>query len=569
MPISIRRDCAPIYGYGNRFSLKQNTMNFFMGSYLSFVRRAVADRNYDAFHDDWNINFASLSKITERNLTEALALRVNLTPAEVPNFHNLWEVAHDATKYKDKKDTKARIEADLQDAYDLAGRVAAGVLNDNGPLTWERIEDAPPGPNYVVFSDHHMMDFDGFTLPNFFKDHNLQLYLDVLNHYAANPSWCLIENGDVEECIIHDFDAGETELRKDSADKFPIKMSDPDWDAFMTARYNKRESVLTHLLYGGAFNDYYDLLTDVFVPQGRFVRLTGNHDTYSNIEREVDLKRLVEGRLGVPVQDVCRIKRGGETTHLVMHGHQFDTVSIQSGDEPFAPSLGEVFSETLSWIYEGPDRFWDTDDTKVWMNGGSFENVLARETPMDYDHGSRNDLIFNGTNNIKSDPKGFVETLLQHEIAWEYFENSDGFQALANEVATGDEWFKFRHLNERTMCERYAARYLHHKGAPFNGPIPKLVLGHTHEPRDHAAHPEDGPTYWYLNSGSAGRFSNLIWAVEITESEDRIVSWSHDKGQLKKITWEAEPSSVTVPNPMLGPQTYHSSKLVHRSVTYY
>ena len=47
----------------------------------------------------------------------------------------------------------------------------------------------------------------------------------------------------------------------------------------------------------------------------------------------------------------------------------------------------------------------------------------------------------------------------------------------------------------------------------------------------------------YMNGGSAGRFENLIWCVEITGNDAKIYSWSNSgtksKMVLKKVRWDS------------------------------
>ncbi|MBZ4021747.1 hypothetical protein CKO11_04645 [Rhodobacter sp. TJ_12] len=584
MPISVLKDCLPFYGDKTNFMMRGGLRPFNLsgGSYLNFVKASVADRNFLAFHKDWKVKIDSLNNAqrgTQGEVTKALARRVNLRASKTDIFDDLWHITWEAKTYK--KDVDETIAGDLEDAYDLAARVATQTPFPNHPilppnipwqrLTWDRIVEAPAGPNYVVFSDMHMMDHSSdFSLPNYFKDHNLDLYLEVLTHYADQPGWCLVENGDVEECIIYEVDAGDAQVRKSlskPARKYPITQTDADWDAFMAVRYTKREATLGRLFI--SFRPYYDLIRDRFIAEDRYVRLTGNHDTYSNTERERVLRNMIEDELGVAVADVATVSQGGQISHLILHGHQFDTVSIQSGAVPYALSLGEVFSETVSWIYEGPDRFWPDRDCRAWLAGGSIGNILAREEESGYSHDTIWNLLNAGgdtaRDKIKADTRGFVEALLEHEIAWEYFENKDPWYALALEVATGDEWFKLRHLNERALCDGYFDRYRHHSGQSVRqakANIPKLVLGHTHEPRCNAVDPNHGERSWYLNSGSAGRFENLIWAVEITPSGDRIVSWSRVDGRLRKTIWRDESAEFPMPVPWGEPKTIHSSNLV-------
>jgi len=48
----------------------------------------------------------------------------------------------------------------------------------------------------------------------------------------------------------------------------------------------------------------------------------------------------------------------------------------------------------------------------------------------------------------------------------------------------------------------------------------------------------------YMNTGSAGRFENLIWCIEITGSQARIYSWSNSgtesKPVMRKIRWKSD-----------------------------
>lgn len=590
MPISVLNDCLTFYADRSDFRMRADFPGFGQTTnrYLPHVRREVANRNFDEFHSDWNVNFnpfGNPKRTTFGNVNKAMAKRVNLPDDKVPIFDDLWEITWEAKKFKDAADDA--IKEDLRDAYDLAARVASDTdFPDNRQrLTWDRIIDAPPAPNYVVFSDHHMMNHSSdFTLINYFKRYNRELYMDILNVYADATDWCLIENGDVEECIIYEVSETEANMRKNLArhrSDYPITQEDSGWDGFMQVRYASRELVLADLIV--EFSDYYALIRDRFIERGKYVRTTGNHDTYSDTERERELLEMIESpdalnaaaNDGGRIQDVVRIRRNEQITHVVMHGHQFDTVSIQSGDVPYALSLGEVFSETQSWIYEGPDRFWPDRDCRAWLAGGSIRNILARETASEYEFDATWNLLNAGGDTarekIASDTAGFIENLLGHEIAWEYFENSDKFLALGLEVLQSDEWFKFRHLNERDLCSFYQSRYVEHAGLPLTAPIPKLVLGHTHEPRRNAVDPSRDQQYpFYLNSGSAGRFENLIWAVEITPTEDRIVSWSRVKGRLRKTIWRDTYARTELPTvPGMPAPIVHDSKLEHDRYEFY
>jgi UDP-2,3-diacylglucosamine pyrophosphatase LpxH len=579
MPISIKNDVKPMFGFGNNFSLRQ-TPYFIMGSYLGFIKGAVAKRRYEDFHSSWNFYQGTLDLTRlNRDLTKTLASKFNLKrPQDSDIFDDLWPIVKRARDYK--KSVDGTIAIQLEEAYGFAATLAADDALAGNPPTWSRMTEVSH-PNIVIFSDHHMTTFTDITLENYFKDYNRQLYLDVLDHYA-DRQYCLVENGDVEECVIYEPTENDAADRRAALKSYPILDNDR-WSTFLSLRYAKRVGVLNDVI--SEFSDYYTLIRDRFINAGRYVRLTGNHDTYLDADRERDLRNRIQSELGVDVHDVLKIKRSGNVAYLVLHGHQFDTVSIQHSNIPFAKSLGEVFSETSAWIYQGPDRFWHTSDTKKWYNGNTFKNFLAREESGEYSRvqsrisvwdalasKAEADLIENNAKtlaNIQADGKHWIESLLGHEIAWEYFENTNGFEALALEAWDGDETFKFRHLNERALCQRYSANYLNRVGPPFNVPIPKLVLGHTHEPRQNAVDPTNGnEAYYYLNTGSAGRFENLLWCVEINGSDDRVVSWSRVDGRLKKITWRSEHTEESFD--VMGQQhTIHTSNLVHDVIEWF
>ena len=96
--------------------------------------------------------------------------------------------------------------------------------------------------------------------------------------------------------------------------------------------------------------------------------------------------------------------------------------------------------------------------------------------------------------------------------------------------------YKLRHLNEIRLYKSYLSEF------DKDAHVPKLVIGHTHEPRQNATYPDENvvkASKYYLNSGSAGRYQNLIWCVEIEGESDRIVSSSKINGALTRIPWRS------------------------------
>jgi hypothetical protein len=85
--------------------------------------------------------------------------------------------------------------------------------------------------------------------------------------------------------------------------------------------------------------------------------------------------------------------------------------------------------------------------------------------------------------------------------------------------------------------------------------FPTIICGHSHEPRDHsrflnskAMLPPDtkDPNIFtrYMNTGSAGRFENPIWCIEVIGSTAHVYSWSNSgaasKIAMRKVLWDSD-----------------------------
>jgi len=553
MPISIQDDIRPEQGLGSNFKVDDFKDWPGRGSLLDYLRPRVALKNWDEFYGSWKLRVnLNLLMDSKREVIKSLARRFNLDPNEEAAFDQLWPLVYRAQQYaKDHKDGK--IKAAIENGYSILARLALGGGTDQN--TFRRVRESDD-ERFVIFSDHHMTAFDRF--PNYFKEFNYELYLDVLRHYA-NTDYCVVENGDVEECLIWEPNLQDaTEYNNlapgnENGYSFPVDPDASHWDAFLDKRYDQRRDNLQAIF--DAHPEYYDLVRNQLISRGKFVRLTGNHDNYMDDGRERTLRNMINSQLGMPVNDVLRIRRGGIPRYLVLHGHQFDSVCVMHSDpKPLAMTMGETFSEFLSWAFQGPDRVWTTTDTNKWTLGRhAFNNYLAKETPRSYSGDPTDNLIRNRLNKIQANPKGFVENLLGHEIAWEYFENTDGFEAFTLEVWTGEEMYKMRHMKETELVDKYVQQYHAQRQQGDSSEPAKFILGHTHEPRHRA---EDKTNLgnpnanFYLNSGSAGRFENLIWAIEIDDRQEQVVSWSRQDGKLQKIVWnpvgdELRPGTTT------------------------
>jgi len=596
MRISVKDDLRgrfgiPAIGAQADFLLKDSTSGFTNGSYGAFVREEMATANLNEFLDESGFQARVLGalglgapsmligligqlglpavigllisggalvaqeKQIQRDFVKAMARNYGLRrQADLDMFDDYWHMIYEGRQFASK--SKTEIESDLERAYQLAARVAAGTGRyapgtdgRHRPVTWKRIAESRSASHYVIFSDIHFSALTGRRARlNYAINENLDLYVRVLTHYADRSEFCLVENGDIEECVIVQTDADDAVKRRDLRAKMPVDRNDPDWQPFLEHRYEKRRDALRSVV-SALDRRYYSLIRDRFVAErGRYIRLTGNHDTYSEDPLEQDLLGIITQALGGhPVHDVLRIWNDDRVSHVVMHGHQFDTVSLQHGAVNYALSCGEVFSEATAWTNEGPDRFWDSHATCDWVHeGGFFKNELAVEEPAKAGFDKLLGLalqILVGTlpgpgSTIRRDLRDIVESQMKHEIAWEYFEHDEPVHALGLELLTGEDAFKFRHLSEIALVNNYKTEY---ERLPTNWPMPLLILGHTHEPRHNAVDQDNVSWLQYMNSGSAGRFHNLIWCVEIAlEGEDageRIVSWSRVGRELRRTVW--------------------------------
>ncbi|PWT74182.1 MAG: hypothetical protein C5B46_04470 [Proteobacteria bacterium] len=554
MPIHMRKDVQRCFQFSDHFFVGDTPAYFppdkppvlfrqLRGSYLDVIRPKIAVQNWNDFHasNQWTIINA------ERDIAKAISKKFDMDASLNDAFNDLWVFMSDARMYEGSQDST--IKSDLQDSYRFAAMLAAGKTVDK--QTFSRSVTRTDS-KFVIFSDFHMTAFK--KLPNYFKDFNYQLYLDVLPYYA-DEDYTLVENGDVEDCVLFEPDNDGAHDRLKSAPLtppdlqnpqpahivYPVRLDDGRWDKFLHIRYSKRRDLQQAIF--NMFSSYYELIRNRFISKGKYVRLIGNHDTYLDEYREKDLRDAAQEQLGggVLVHDYLLIMRDNQIRYLVIHGHQFDKDCMQHGGVPYAKSLGEIFTECAGWANQGADRVWRENDTKRWYIGDTYSNELARATAAPYPRDATANLVFDDLLSIQSDAQSFFETLMKCQIAWEYFENADAFQAFALEVWTGDEMYKLRHLDEITLCKRYLKHFQDEAGK--DAPVPKLVIGHTHEPRQNAIWRDDKGVHtagWFLNSGSAGRYQNLIWGIEIEGNTDRIVSWSRIDGVLTRIPWKSQ-----------------------------
>lgn len=445
------------------------------------------------------------------------------TKQDIRMFDDLWEVYQVGNKYRrdNEKALADRVETSYSKLSEVYKKKSATKPGDG----FRRIGTVQ-NQNIVIFSDHHMT-YRAHRHDEYYQ-FNFPLHCEVLRHYA-DKGFALVDNGDLEELVIFEPTPKEAERRRKLVTK-PLLVNDIgkiDWDELEGVRLETRRKQLEKILKDNAA--YYKLVTDRF-GKSRYYKTAGNHDTYYSPA----LESMIEAELwpGV-VKDLLLVERKGanqtEVKFVIMHGHQFD----DSCAPPHSKMVGEVISECLSWGFQGADRVWRISDTAKWYGDPvkDFSNVLSDGSAITTSH---------------PDLEAMLECFMGHQVAWEYFENDDPYMAFVKEVCTGDEFFKYRHLNEDALAN--AILRLN------SGDFPTLICGHSHEPRDRSKFHNAKGTMppgsndknvftRYMNGGSAGRFENLIWCVEITGNDAKIHSWSNSgtKSKMvpKKVRWDS------------------------------
>ncbi|MEZ6103812.1 MAG: hypothetical protein R3E01_33115 [Pirellulaceae bacterium] len=463
-------------------------------------------------------------------------------------------------------------DAQVDDAFIQLGKIWEGDHSRSDGFQYTR--SLPFEGRYVVFSDHHIYPTghrQGYL------ETNLNLYGRILDNYYESE-FTLIENGDVFELIIPDPDSLDLDSLRSLVSSFRQSLSQYNADALAELRQAQMQGQLPPT--NAALEWYYDYYGEVdefwkqnvtewrlnqrlkhferiidshdanlfrkiresFVEDHRYVLLRGNHDV--DLQEPRFASRLDQLYPGIFAQDiVCIRDTNNSAGYMIAHGHQFDR-----GTSPaMATYKGETFSESLSWAIEGPDRYWPWSECHKWTTPASpFRNRLSSAEPNEIklapadligallvalSGGSPYALVVGGViselygNALRSLLHNGVllELLFEHEIAWDYFEHSDAVSAVLEEVLPGKRWFKVRHMNELRIAKGL-------KDVFGEGPLPSLVLGHSHEVRQNALNSGGNAIPYYFNCGAAGRFENLVWALEIVDGEPKLVSWHSDGG---------------------------------------
>lgn len=478
-------------------------------------------------------------------VARALARAYDLRHDEVPTFDAGWKVYGSIVEVgaAAKRARKERAEQAVDAAM---GQLAAAIrtTHGDGQRGSSRVRHLPAEGRYVVFSDHHFT-YRGHRSNFFFAGGCLPIYVEALRQYDASD-FTLVENGDVEDLVIFDprFSPGEAERRQDmtlaelEARRLVLRLEQLGW------------------ILADAVNQPVLEAQRAFHRRGALVKVAGNHDYDLQRADFLDVYRAAFPDLEAPF-DYVLLQRGSDPTdvsHAILHGHQFDPACAPA----VASELGETISETLGLWFQGPDRhwLWNVDGPERWARGGApFLNQLAAP-PSALVHegmlalfervrgGLTNDLatlLAHGAGALGSGSAGgwpglpqlmelLINELSGENIAWDYFINRRPLPAVVEEVLPGDRFFKFRVLDEELVRAQRDAAFP-------EGARPTLILGHTHEVRFHPWSRAVNTSVPYLNSGSAGRFENLVFALELDRGVERLVSWSMDGGVARRRVW--------------------------------
>lgn len=502
--------------------------------------------------------FAPLTGL-QRGFMKGTALQYGLLPDERRDFRDAFAIYNTILspsvrgRVHEQGVVAEAIVALSQVVKDRAGVIPAGPLRHADAAGIERL-DADVHRRIVVFSDHHLTlgahrhnVFSGES-GSHFQHANRSLYLAVLDQYHRE-GWTLVENGDAEDLVVFDtaLHPGEFATRRRA-------VAESGLPGLVARRSEFRAGLLADILADPANREYYAALTR-FSDAGRLVRIGGNHDYQvpKFWEEAVARASRVSGVRYPPLEvhaSIAVLTERDAWRTLILHGHQFDHVSSPIN----APRHGETISECLGTFYQGGDRVWPWSESRQWVSGRPFRNLLVSGLPTSAQNLQQMAAGGGFSTASTADARrrlwmrtglgpNFWEDTFGHPIAWDYFLapgatddlDGDSVEQVYRAIALGDAWFKFRHTEELDLAALLPEE--------MGGTPPNVVLGHTHEPRCGAIDANGRPVEWYLNSGAAGRFEGLLWGVEILDGEAAVVSWHPDPwpdGPPTRRIWRAE-----------------------------
>ena len=478
----------------------------------------------------------------QQNIIRDLALSFGLAADEKATFDAGWDLYRRVTSFHGEKHHKELLyevemaaRAELEAAMPRLKAAVDGKPPDAMGMKFVRREPIE-GRRYVVFSDHHYT-FHGHRTNFFGATANLEVYRDALAAYL-DAGYHLVENGDVEDLVIFEPKRlpGEVERR-----------SGMDLEQLRRRRQEYRLEQLQWILKDPGNRPMIEVLRR-FDEDRRLIRVVGNHDYDLQRERFLEELHATYPNVGLP-SDILLLERHPNAsepaivTFAIMHGHQFDKAT----NPVTGPRIGETVSETLGLYFQGPDRNWrwSQDPVSSWACGARplFNDLASGKVDLTkiQEPGIAEAFHHPQIHHIAEAYERFggrvLDALLKNRIAFDYFVHRDPFTALRKEVIPGTRFFKYRLLDEDWIASELV-RYF-----PDEATRPTLLFGHTHEARlDSWSAVHGGPFHYYLNSSSAGRFENLVWAIEIVDGRAMLVTWSRNPfagGGVERRQWRS------------------------------
>jgi hypothetical protein len=229
----------------------------------------------------------------DRLLAKVCASRFELRSDELSAFDLWWQLTEPGVEVFTPQ--PAAPDAEVRAAF---GRLAA-IVNEGVRYTevgYRHVGHVPGTGSFVVFSDHHMA-FAGSRQDFFRSSGNRDLYAEILAQYAS-AGYTLIENGDVEELVIHEPSASAAQARLDllARVKDVGDVNDPGWAALDALRVDERLDQLSRVIDN--HRDLYRQINTDFVEKGRYIRIAGNHDQDTQDPRFLTTLRQVYPGLG-------------------------------------------------------------------------------------------------------------------------------------------------------------------------------------------------------------------------------------------------------------------------------
>jgi hypothetical protein len=372
--------------------------------------------------------------------------------------------------------------------------------------------DTSPGVRYMIFSDTHRdppVDAE-FRIDHFTR--NRGLYLRALSWCDEN-GYTVLENGDCEELWF-----------------------EPTFDP--ARRLSKRDRLQRIV---DAHQDVYDVLARL-EGQGRYYRTMGNHDSY--LWEDEDLRAWVAAHPAFPAIHGGFVIDGVKTMDdflphigldpdaytsrqamLLMHGHQFDFWNCDEHNR-----LGKFIANAIGVVADA------LDDVAYDFRGIDYQGHPLLETW---------DVLT---------PVAPFDNWPPAEIARTWAEAIEQRNPYAG---TTQDSLVFSETFASVMAILMRSGDL----SPLNFHV-LLCLGHTHNPQSRPWIPylnQFNP--WrdteiagiraferlfsiktrYLNSGTAGWWEHVVWAIEVTETgQPRLVYWAAEDGQPVPMDWELQ-----------------------------